>query len=588
MEVILMKKIKMLGSIGLIAGAALSLVACGNKNNDNTDASKEKFPEAVPTKAAKEGGTLKYAIETDTPFKGIFEGTLSTDGIDDTVSQFGNENLVGQDNNFMIKDGAAKFKLDKKAKTITFTLKKGVKWSDGKPVTAKDMEYPYEIIANPKSGSQRYSTQLENIVGFKEFHEGKAKKISGLEMPKGENGNTLVIHFKEMYPGMNQIGSGYFWKQATPYHYLKDVPMNKLMSSDKIRKKPLFFGPYKIDKIVRGQSVTWSPNKYYYKGKPHIKKIVESVISSNSAGQAIKSHKFDIIDVVNSQWAQVKGTKGFNYVAHTPLSYSYLGFKVGKWDKKKGINVMDKNAKMNNKSLRQAIAYGMNVNQVNKRYTQGLTFRIPTLIPKAFGEFFDKDIKGYTYNIKKGNELLDKAGYKKKGTYRVQPNGKPLTIHLAAMSGSSTQEPIVQNYIQQWKKMGLNVKLTTGRLIELNSFYDKVQNDDPGVDMFMGAWGLAGEPSQNDLYGEHASFNFTRFVTPENNKLIAEMDSKKAMNNEYRKNVLWKWQKYMNEEAYVVPISNSYSITAVNSKLTGYSVATDTNTDMWQRVAFTK
>ena len=66
------------------------------------------------------------------------------------------------------------------------------------------------------------------------------------------------------------------------------------------------------------------------------------------------------------------------------------------------------------------------------------------------------------------------------------------------------------------------------------------------------------------------------------------MNSKKAMNNEYRKNVLWKWQKYMNEEAYVVPISNSYSITAVNSKLTGYSVATDTNTDMWQRVAFTK
>ena len=152
-----MKKIKMLGSIGLIAGAALSLVACGNKNNDNTDASKEKFPEAVPTKAAKEGGTLKYAIETDTPFKGIFEGTLSTDSIDDTVSQFGNESLVGQDNNFMIKDGAAKFKLDNKAKTITFTLKKGVKWSDGKPVTAKDMEYPYEIIANPKSGSQRYS-----------------------------------------------------------------------------------------------------------------------------------------------------------------------------------------------------------------------------------------------------------------------------------------------------------------------------------------------------------------------------------------------------------------------------------------------
>ena len=40
------------------------------------------------------------------------------------------------------------------------------------------------------------------------------------------------------------------------------------------------------------------------------------------------------------------------------------------------------------------------------------------------------------------------------------------------MSGNSTQEPIIQNYIQQWKKLGLNVKLTGGRLMEMNSFYD--------------------------------------------------------------------------------------------------------------------
>ncbi|RVU71633.1 MULTISPECIES: oligopeptide ABC transporter substrate-binding protein [Lactobacillus] len=584
-----MNKIKALGSIGLLTGAALALAACGNKNNaNNQDASKEKFPQTVPNKPKKNGGTLKYAILANTPFKGIFEDTLSTDSIDDTVGQFGHESLVTSNGSYEITNkGAATFKLDNKAKTITFKLKKGVKWSDGKPVTAKDMEYPYEIIANSKSGSQRYSSLLENIVGFKEFHEGKAKTIKGLEMPNGENGNTLVIHFKEMYPGMNMIGSGYFWKSATPYHYLKDVPMNKLISSDKVRQKPLFFGPYKIDKIVRGQSVTWSPNKYYYKGQPHIKKITETVISSNSAAQALKSHKFDIIDVVNSQWQQVKNTKGYNFIANTPLSYNYLGFKVGKWDKKAGKNVMNKNAKMNNKALRQAIAYGMNVDQVNKRYTQGLTFRIPTLVPKAFGEFFDKDIKGYTYNIKKGNELLDKAGYKKKGTYRVQPNGKPLTIHLAAMTGSSTQEPIIQNYIQQWKKMGLNVKLTGGRLIEGNSFYDKVQNDDPGIDMFMAGWSLAGDPSQNNLYGERAPFNFSRFVTKENNKLLAEMDGKKALNTEYRKNALWKWQKYMFDEAYVVPVSNAYKITAVNSKLTGYSVSNDSDLG-WNDVAFTK
>lgn len=102
------------------------------------------------------------------------------------------------------------------------------------------------------------------------------------------------------------------------------------------------------------------------------------------------------------------------FIANIPLSYSYLGFKVGKWDAAKGENVMNKDAKMNNRSLRQAIAYGMNVDQVYKRYSSGLSFRIPTLIPKQFGDYFDKNVKGYTYNIKKGNELLDKAGYRRR------------------------------------------------------------------------------------------------------------------------------------------------------------------------------
>ncbi|MCT3614873.1 ABC transporter substrate-binding protein, partial [Lactobacillus acidophilus] len=185
-------------------------------------------------------------------------------------------------------------------------------------------------------------------------------------------------------------------------------------------------------------------------------------------------------------------------------------------------------------------------------------------------------------------EILDKAGFKKKGTYRVQPNGKPLTIRLAAMTGNSTQEPIVQNYIQQWKKEGLNVKLTGGRLIEFNSFYDKIQNDDPSVDMFLGAWSLSSEPSPNDLYGEKAPMNYSRFVTKKNNQLLEEMDSQKAFNHTYRVDKFHEWQKYMDDQAYVVPVANSYSISAVNKKLTGYSLKPSDGCPNWYNVAYAK
>ncbi|MCT3413622.1 oligopeptide ABC transporter substrate-binding protein [Lactobacillus helveticus] len=583
-----MKKTQLLGSIGLVTGAVLTLAACGQKSNDNAGANDaKKFPQQTPKKAVKKGGTLSYALETDTPFTGIFNNELAASAIDSTVAQFGNESLFDTDDSYKINNkGPATFKLDRKAKTITIEVKKGVKWSDGKQVTAKDVEYEYEIMANKGSKSQRYTASLQDIVGLTDYHDGKSKTISGIEMPDGENGRKVVIHFKEMKPGMLQSGNGYFLESASPYHQLKNIPFDKLQSSDAVRKNPIFFGPYKISKIVRGQSVTWVPNKYYWRGTPKLDKITISVVNPNSASQAIKSHKFDIADVVNSQWDQVKNTKGVNFVAKVPLAYSYMGFKVGKW--KDGRNVMDPKAKMNNKSLRQAMAYAMNIDAVTKRYTHGLSFRVPTLIPEQFGDYFNKNVKGYSYNLKKANQLLDKAGYKKKGTYRVQPNGKPLTINLAAMAGNSTLEPITRNYIQQWKKIGLNVKLTTGRLIEFNSFYDKIQNDAKDVDVFMAAWSFASEPSPNDLYNEKAPFNFTRFVTKKNTQLLGEMDSQKAFNHKYRVDKFHEWQKYMNDEAYVVPTTNNYSITAVNSKITGYSLKPSDGNSLWYKVGYAK
>ncbi|WEV50516.1 oligopeptide ABC transporter substrate-binding protein [Lactobacillus sp. ESL0731] len=588
-----MRKFKTLSSLGIITTAALVLTACG-KSSDTANESKSvsKLPESTPVKATKQGGTLKLALETDTPFSGIFSNELSTSDIDSEVASPGAETLFDTDNHYRITDkGPATLKLNRKNNTVTITVKKGVKWSDGKQVTAKDLEYPYEIIANKTSKSERYNKNLENILGLKDYHDGKASSISGIEMPNGENGRTIIIHFYELKPGMYNSGNRYFWETAEPYHYLKNVPFSKLVSSDQIRKKPLFFGPFKAAKVTRGQSVTWTPNKYYWRGKPKLNKIILQVVTPNSATQAIKSHKFDVADIIPTQWMQVKDTKNVNFIAQIPLAYHYIGFKVGKWDAKQNKNVMNKNAKMNNKALRQAIGYAMNVDQVDKHYTHGIKFRVPTLIPAQYGDYSDQTNPGFNFNLKKANNILDKAGFKKKGKWRTQPNGKPLTITFAAMSGDTNQEPIVQNYLQQWHKIGLNVKLAGGRLTEFNSFYDKIQNDDPTIDMYMAGWGLPSEPSPQSYYSETSILNYMRYVTPENNKLLREIDSPKAFNHKYRVQKFHEWQKYMAAQAWAIPIDNAYTITAVNSDITGYSkepAQSNNNHPLWYKVGFVK
>lgn len=570
-----MKKTKVAGLLTLATGVALTLAACGNGNNQSAEKATDtsKFPKTVTNdKKIVKGGTFKIGVSSNTPFAGIFLDELSNDAIDSSMSAPGDESLFKVNDAYKIVDGgAANLKLNYKKKTATITIGDKVKWSDGQPVVANDLIYSYKIIADKASGSSRYTESLQGIVGLQEFHDGKSKEISGMETPDGVNGKKLIIHFKEMSPAMPQIGSGYFLAGAAPYHYLKDIPMNKLVSSDKVRKNPLFFGPYRMTKVVRGQSTEWARNKYYYQGTPNFDKVVVSVINSNNVAQAIKSNKFDEIGVPNTEYKNVKNAKNTEFIADTSLSYSYLSFKVGKWDAAKGENVMDKNAKMSDPALRRAIAYAMNVDDVYKKFSNGLSFRIPTLILEKYGKFFNKDEKGFPYSLKKANEILDKAGYKKKGTYRQTPDGKDLTINFLALSGSKQQESIMQNYIQQWKKVGLKVKLVTGRLVEINSFYDKVQNDDPSVDMFMGGWSVTGEPSPNDLYNRKAPYNFSRFATKENDKLLNAIDSNKSFDADYRKKQFDKWQTYMNKEAYTVPISSSYSITAANDKVVGLS-----------------
>lgn len=108
-----MRKSKIFGSIGVVTAAALTLVACGNQsNNANTDESKKasKFPTEVPKKAAKQGGTVKVAIETDSPFTGIFASELSTTKTDTDVAAPGNESLFDVDDDYRFNNKACYFK----------------------------------------------------------------------------------------------------------------------------------------------------------------------------------------------------------------------------------------------------------------------------------------------------------------------------------------------------------------------------------------------------------------------------------------------------------------------------------------------
>lgn len=582
------------GAAAVLSLSALTLAGCGNNSSkegsDSSSTQKASLPIAYNNKKASiKGGTLKIGMVSDSAFKGIFAPELSDSNYDAEVGQFALQPLFKCNNNYkFVKGGAADISFNNKDKTATIKINKKVKWSNGKPLTSKDVEFAYEIIANPKASGVRYTDSLKNIKGMEEYHKGKADTISGIEM---KDEHTVVLHFKQMTPGMQTSGSGYIWENAEPYEYLKDVPFDKIESCDQVRKKPVTFGPYKFNKIVSGESAEFVPNPYYWGKKPSLDRITIQTVSTATAGAALKSKKYDIMfDEPTSVYGDNKKPKGYTMVGKPELAYSYMGFKVGKFDSKKGVNVENKNAKMNNKALRQAMAYAMNVQKVSDKFGYGLNTRATSLIPGVFKEYKNTELKGFPQDVAKANKLLDKAGYKKgKDGYRKTPDGKKLTINVAAMSGSANQEAIMKNYIQCWKKVGLRCKLTNGRLLDFNNFYDKVQADSKDIDVFFGAWSLSSEPSPADLYSEAAPFNMTRFVSKKNTQYLKNIDSQKAVtDHKWRVKQFKEWQAWMNDQAYVVPLQDYYDVVPVKDNVKGFTEQTSKGYTLWENISLTK
>jgi len=230
----------------------------------------------------------------------------------------------------IVDGGLANQRINRKDKTVTITLRKNARWSNGDKVTAKDIEYPYEIIGNKDTTSQQYSSDFAAIKGMAAYHAGKAKTISGITYPDGQKGRSVVIHLTKVAPSMKYSRNSFIWGGVEPYEYYKGTPISKLASSKQVRKNPIFTGPYKLDKEVQGESTTWSPNKYYWGKKAQIKHITIQVVSMNNIVAALNSKKYDFVlgGIGSAQYPKIKKLKDYGLAGTPALSYSYFGFNV--------------------------------------------------------------------------------------------------------------------------------------------------------------------------------------------------------------------------------------------------------------------
>ena len=570
------KTTKLFALAGVTLLSASVLAACGSKSSSSSETAELSFPAEV-----KQDGTavaesqLKYAWVSASTSSGLLIDELTENTTDSTFGGMVDISMFGWDGDRKLDDsGLAKAEFDVDGKKITVSLTgKDYKWSDGEPFTIDDYIFTIKAMASKDYTGVRFDDKFLNIVGMDEFVAGTASDISGL---KKVDDYTVELTVKEMSPSMMYAG-GDVPSYVQPEHIYKDIPVAEWESSEYSRTAKLVgMGPWKIKEIVNGESITYAPNEYYFKGTtPKTSSLKIDIVSPDTIVSEMKAGNYDIAEMPADQLDSYKDASNLNLVGSLESAYEYISFNLGKYDEASEKNIMDENAKMNDVKLRQAIAYAIDTKTAGEKLYNGLYHPATSLIISFFGDLHDSEVEGYSYDPDKANELLDEAGYKDVDGdgIREGKDGKEFKITFAARKRTEANEALVQQYIAWWKEVGLNVELYTGRTVEINTFYDAIQANDASIDMYAGGWSTGYDPNPNGLWGETAPFNMSRFVDEKNTELLDAIGSVASFDEKTNLKNYKAWQEYAFEQAFAIPTFESEAITALNKRVKNF----DTN-----------
>ncbi len=523
---------------------------------------------------AIDGGTITFGLVSDTVFEGTLNWNFYSGAPDAEILNWFDEGLLTWDENYVYtNDGAATYEVSEDGRTFTFKIGDNVNWHDGEPVTAEDWQFAHEVIGNKDYDGPRYNSDFTNIEGMEEYNSGAADTISGIEVVDEK---TLKITYIESTPSLL---TGSIWSYPLAKHIFGDMAVADISSSPEVRQNPIGFGPFKVDSIVPGESVTLVKNEDYWRGAPKLDGVTVKVISSSTVVQELETGGVDLVsDFPVDQFPDNAEMSNVEYLGTIDRAYTYIGFKLGTWDAEKNRVAPNPDAKMGDVELRQAMWHAVDNAAVGERFYNGLRWNATTLIPPSHPEFHDDKNEGRTYDPEAAMKLLDDAGYVDTDDdgFREDPEGKPLEINFISMTGGDTAEPLAQYYVQSWEKVGLKVNL---EMLEFNSFYDRVGNggeDDPKVDVFQAAWGVGIDVDPSGLYGAEALYNFPRWENEDNERLLKDGRSAEAFDLAYRQDVYNEWQQLMVDEVPVFPTLYRALLSPVNNRVLNYAIGDGT------------
>ncbi|MFD9720699.1 ABC transporter substrate-binding protein [Streptomyces sp. NPDC059076] len=343
----------------------------------------------------------------------------------------------GKDGNSKIFDGLLSFDAEMKLKpalasalptisadglTYTFPLRKGVKFSDGKPFTAKDVVFTYRTILDAKTNNASRS-ELDAIKDVKAV--GDDTVVFTLKYPYAPFAQRTVLPIApEHIAGRQDVNTGPF------------------------TTRPIGTGPYVLTNWSKGEKIQFKANPGYWGGAPKVKKFTMAIIKDDDVrATRLRAGDLDGAILPPNLAAGFKGDKAKKTHAATTYDYRTVTLPTG-------------NKVAGDTAVRQALDIAVDRQTMVDKILEGAGKPAYGPVPTG-SEWFAQGTER-THDLTRAKKILDDAGWKPGGDGVRVKNGVRAEFPLWYVSGDKLRQDHALAYASDAKKAGISIKTQAG------------------------------------------------------------------------------------------------------------------------------
>lgn len=466
---------------------------------------------AIGKADAPQGGTFVYNLDAEPT---TLNPLTSTDLYSRNVQAFVVEGLLERNTETYAWEPrlAEKWDISKDGKVFTFTLREGVTFHDGKPMTAEDVKFNFDAIFDNKYPTAHLRPYYENI-----------EKVEVVD-PRTVKFTAKNVYFQN-FDVCAELS-------VLPKHIYSDS------ANKKLNKEMYGTGPYKIASYDKGTKLTLEKNPNWWglkagldvdKGRFNFSKIVfKFVKEENVQIEMLKKGELDYLEMRSETYMKKTegpewGTKVIKVKTEniSPKSYGFVG-----WNMRRQL--------FTDKRVRVAMTHLFNRQLIIDKFLYGMS--LPATGPwYQQSEYASKKVKPIPFDPKKGLALLKEAGWDdtdKNGVLDKTIDGKKVDFKFTLLTANSDTMKYFTIFKEDAKKVGVDIDI---KLLEWNTFIKLV--DERDFDAVAMGWSAVVNPDPKQIWHSASDTaggsNFVGYKNPEVDKLIddarATMDKKKRI-----------------------------------------------------------